>query len=302
MPTIPEGPLDPQQREQLHTALRSRLVRQVSIEVWTREPSALFTGERDMEAHGPATLALLRQLKTLHPALTLTPYDIDGNAAGAAERGVEHSPTVIMRCGGRTIRTVGLFFGPFFQAFLDELTYLSRGETPLAPETVELLHGIEEEVTIEAFLSAFDPISTRMIPLLGAFAVEGRRLRVTQIEASQFPVLASKRLVEKVPLLVINGQRFTGHYAEAQLAAQVLRVAEGSTEPVVRERVWATEYITEDQARAMAAEERARQAAPGATPGGAPAPGILDVPGVPGGQRPPEPPPPGSGLYIPGRR
>ncbi|MQC17837.1 MAG: hypothetical protein DWG80_02040 [Chloroflexi bacterium] len=284
MPAIPKGPLSPQQNQQVANLLRQRLLRQVAIEVWTREPQAIFTGERDDGRHAQAALELARQIKSLHPMLTLTPYDIDRSERVAAERGIEHSPTITLRCGGKGIRTVGLFFGPFSQAFLDALSIVSVGEAQLSPATKAALRGIDSEVTIEAFLTPFDPISVQMIPMLTAFAVEGKKVRVTLYEASQFPVLAGKRMISQVPLLTINGKRFVGLYGESDLCEQIVRVVEGNEEPVVRERVLATPYLSEDDAIRMGNERaQAAQQARAATPG-----------------RPPGAPP-SSGLYVPGR-
>lgn len=285
MPAIPEGPLGRQQAQQVAGLLQQRLLRQVALEVWTRKPQAIFTGERDDGRHGQAALDLVRQLKTLHPMLTLTPYDLDTHERTAAERGIEHSPTVTMRCGGRGLRTVGLFFGPFFQAFLDALGIVSTGQSQLSRETRARLATIEDEVTVEAFLSPFDPISVQMIPLLAAFAVEGKRVRVTLYEASQFPVLAGKRMLTQVPLITINGKRFVGAYRETELCEQIARVVEGNEEPVVRDRVYATPYVSEDDARRIS-EERAR-----AAQAGQPGPG----------SQPPSGGQPSSGLYVPGR-
>lgn len=293
MPAIPEGPLNRQQAAQVAGMLRQRLVRQVALEVWTRPPQAIYTGERDEERHGQAALELVRQLKSLHPMLTLTPYDLQRSERQAVERGIEHSPTVTMRCGGRGLRTVGLFFGPFFQAFLDALGFVSMGDTPLAPETKQRIRAIESEVTIEAFLTPFDPISVQLIPLIAAFAVEGRKFRVTLYEASQFPVLAGRRMVSQVPLITINGRRFVGNYNEEQLCEQIVRVLEGNDEPVVRDRVFASPYISEDDARRLGEEQatRAQQAPQQGQPGEPAQPASESNPASGGA----------SGLYVPGR-
>jgi len=283
MAVIPEGPLTPNQMQYLRTWLRTRLSGSVAIEVWSREESGLYTGDRDVNAQGWMSLALMRQMKSLHPSLTLTPYDLDSQVDAAAERGIEDTPTLIMRARGRSIRCVGVFFGAVFQPFLDQLGYLSTGRTPLAPATLERLAAIEDEVTIDAYVSAFDPVSLRMIPLLGALAVAGGRIRVTQVEGSQFPILMGKRFVTQMPTLSINGQRFLGHYNESQLVEQIERVLSGSTEPVVRDRVLTTPYVSDAEMRqrveAQAAAAQAQRASSG------PASGTT----------------PGSGLYIPGR-
>ncbi|MQC18403.1 MAG: hypothetical protein DWG80_04940 [Chloroflexi bacterium] len=283
MPALPEAPLSANQMQILRDWLRGHLAGAVAIEVWSREDAGIFTGEHDVNPQAAMALSLMRQIKASHPAISVTPYDIDRNTEGAAERGVTESPTVIMRARGRTIRLVGVFFGAVFQPFLDELGYLSTGQSPLAPTMLERLAEIDEEVAIEAYLSAFDPVSIRMIPLLGALAVANRHLRVTEVEASQFPILMGKRLVSQVPTLAINGHRFIGHYNESQLVEQIERVLAGSDEPVVRDQVLASPYVSNAEMRERLEAQIAAQttAAPPPRGGG-------------GGQT-------AGGLYVPGR-
>jgi len=286
MPALPETPLTANQMQVLRNWLKTHLGGAVSIEVWSREDGELFTGERDVNPQGWMALSLMRQIKASHAAISVTPYDIDRNAAGATERGITESPVVIMRARGHSIRLVGVFFGAVFQPFLDQLGYLSTGRTPLAPRNLDRLQAIEDEVTIEAYLSAFDPISLQMIPLLGAFAVAGKRIRVTEIESSQFPIHAGKRLISQVPTLFINGKRFVGHYNEAQLVEQIEQVLTGSDEPVERERVLANPYMSDEEVRRqMAARQQAAETS-----------GTLSA--APGGGTSQ----PGSGLYVPGQR
>ena len=87
MPAVPEGPMTATQMERLRTWLRSHLSGQVAVEVWSREESGLYTGERDVNPQGEMALAVMRQVKSAHPAITLTPYDLDAHADSAAERG-----------------------------------------------------------------------------------------------------------------------------------------------------------------------------------------------------------------------
>src|SRR5690606_3497787 len=121
------------------------------------------------------TLALMRQLKTLHSALTLTPYDLDKHAARAAEAGIHVSPTVVFRSGGRSLHLAGMFYGPLFPPVLDIMGFLSMGRSPLAAETQQVLHTLEGDVEVEAFLTPFDPFSVQMLPLLGAMAAETKQ-------------------------------------------------------------------------------------------------------------------------------
>ncbi len=284
MSAVPQGPLGKRELNEIARALTERMRRAVSIEVWTRPASAIVSTERDTGAHAEETLALMRQLKTLHPALTLTPYDLEQHASRAEQAGIEHSPTVVLRAGGRSVQMVGMFYGPLFPPLLDIIGFLSQGGSPVSPETRATLQDLPADVEVEAFLTPFDPFSARMLPLLGAFAVESKRLRMRLIEVAQFPVLAGQRLITEVPLLTLNGQRFTGYWNEEALVEQIRRVAEGSDEKVIRDRVLSAEYVSEDEARRIAIEEMQAEQAQRASDAGQ----------AQGGQT-------ASGLYVPGR-
>jgi hypothetical protein len=238
-------------------ALQERLRRGVSLEVWTRDEGGLVSSERDVNEHAADAVGLMRQLKTLHPALTFTAYDLDRHAARAEEAGITLSPTVVFRSGGRSVQMAGLFYGPLFPPTLDVMGFLSMQTTPLAPETRTAMQALTEAVEIEAFVTPFDPFSPHLIPLLAAFAVEGKQIRLRLVEASQFPVLAGQRLLTEVPLLVINGKRFPGYWDELALSQQIQNVAAGSDEKVIRERVLTAEYVSEAEARRLAEAEAA---------------------------------------------
>ncbi len=285
MTSIPGGPLGRPEMQDISRALAERLRRAVSIEVWTRTEPEIVSADRDAGEHAPETLALMRQLKTLHSALTLTPYDLDKHAARAAEAGISVSPTVVLRSGGRSVHLSGMFYGPLFPPVLDIIGFLSMGRSPLAAETQQVLHTLEGDVEVEAFLTPFDPFSVQMLPLLGAMAAETRQVRLRLVEIAQFPVLAGQRLVTEVPLLVINGKRFAGYWNETDLARQIALVAQGSDEKVIRDRVLVAEYVSEADARRFMAEQQAEAARAQAQQlGGAPPPGQT-----------------ASGLYVPGR-
>ena len=69
-----------------------------------------------------------RQLASLHPLISLTPYDLDKHADRAAEAGVERPPLTLIRGrNGREIRFVGLWSGLLFPAFVDALIFAGVG-------------------------------------------------------------------------------------------------------------------------------------------------------------------------------
>ena len=281
----PAGPMDKDDAVQVAQYLAPKLTGPVGFDVWTREESGLVRTDRDTCSHCGDALELARQLASLHPALTVTSYDLEKHASRAEEAGVTLPPTTIVRGGGRSIRLVGLFSGLLFPPLLDLVWFISQGETPL-PEEMRI--GLAElpEVEIEAMVAPYDPYSAHMARLLAAFAVEAKSMRLQLTEIAEFPMLAGQRSLTEIPIISINGRRFSGAWDDEPLLEQIRRVIDGNDEAVIRERVLATPFITEEQAIQRARDEQQR--------GQASASGIV-TPGDPGSGTG------GSGLIVPGR-
>lgn len=266
---------------QLAGILRERLLRPVGLDVWTRAESGLARTDRDTCEHCDELLQATRDLVSLHPALSITLYDLDEHADRAEQAGVTHAPTTIIRGGGRSIRFTGYWSGMLLSPFLDVLSFASTLTTPVDPETRAALDAIEQRVEIDLMVTPFDPYSAHMVQLLGAFAIESRQLRLHVFELSELPILAGQRSLSEVPAMVIAGRRFSGAWDEQPLVEQIGRVIAGNDEPVVRDRVLATPYVSMEEARRIMAEQ-------------APAAGA-ESPAAPSGESA------ASGLYVPGR-
>ena len=275
------GPLEKPDAVQVAAYLEERVGGSVGFDVWSREESGLVRTDRDSCVHCGDVVQLGRQLASLHPALNVTIYDLDRHASRAEEAGITAAPTMIVRGSGRSIRLVGLFSGMLFPALLDVIGFISHGRSPLTDETREALADLAE-VEIEAMLMPFDPYSAYMAQVLGSLAAESPSIKLQLTELSEFPILAGQRSVSEIPLMTINGRRFSGAWDEAPLMEQIQRVLGGNDEPVVRERVLVTPYLSEEQAIHLAQQQQAQQ----------PPAGDAQGPAAPGG---------GSGLIVPGR-
>ena len=269
-PVIPR-----EQRPAIANYLSQRLAGPVSVETWTQRESRLVRTDRDPCMFCEPVSSAARQLAALHPLISLTPYDIDKHADRAAEAGIERPPVTVLRGrNGREVRFTGLWSGLLFSAFMDAVVYVGAGVAPINPETREALQAIEEELRLELLVAPYDPYSAYTLRVAAAFAVEARRVRLEVIEISEFPRLAQTRMVTEVPVLLVNGRRFTGAWDENDLLEQLKRVAAGDSEPVIRERILVSPFMDVDQAQAFAAREAqgvARQ--PPTTPGGLIIPG-----------------------------
>ena len=275
------GPIEKPDAVQVAAYLEERVGGSVRFDVWSREESGLVRTDRDSCVHCGDVVQLGRQLGSLHPALSVTIYDLDRHASRAEEAGITAAPTMIVRGSGRSIRLVGLFSGMLFPALLDVIGFISHGQAPLTDETREALVDLAE-VEIEAMLMPFDPYSAYMAQVLGSLAAESPSIKLQLTELSEFPILAGQRSVSEIPLMTINGRRFSGAWDEAPLMEQIQRVLGGNDEPVVRERVLVTPYLSEEQAIHLAQQQQAQQ----------PPAGDAQGPAATGG---------GSGLIVPGR-
>ena len=289
------GPLEKPDAVQVAQYLNERVGGAVGFDVWTREESDLVRTDRDSCTHCGDVVQLGRQLASLHPALNVTIYDLEKHASRAEEAGITTPPTMIVRGSGRSIRLVGLFSGMLFPALLDLIGFISRGESPLDEESRAVLANLDDEVAIEAMVMPFDPYSAYMVRLLGSLAVASRSIKLQLTEISEFPMLAAQRSVSEIPLMTVNGRRFSGAWDEVPLIEQILRVLAGSDDPVVRDRVLVAPYMSEAQALQMAQQQMAQQqAAQQQAQGGGGRPMVPPGSGPlgPGG---------GSGLIVPGR-
>ena len=269
-PVIPR-----EQRPAIAKYLSERLAGPVAIETWTQRESTLVRTDRDPCMFCEPVSTAARQLAALHPLVSLTPYDIDKHADRATEAGIERPPVTVLRGrNGREIRFTGLWSGLLFTAFMDALVYVGAGVAPINPETREALQALDEELRLELLVAPYDPYSAYTLRVAAAFAVEARRVRLEAIEISEFPRLAQARMVSEIPVLLVNGRRFSGAWDENDLLEQLKRVAAGDSEPVIRERILVSPFMDVDQAQEFAAREAQGAAGqPPTTPGGLIIPG-----------------------------
>jgi len=247
-----------------------RLASPVGLDVWTRRHTGIDLPDQDPCEYCPEQLALMRQFARVSPLLTITSYDLQRHAKRAAEVGVDMAPTTIIRSAGRSLQFVGMADGLLLPAFMDVMSYFSLEATPLADESLQVLSAIEAPLDIELIVAPYDGYSAHMMRLTAALAVESRHVRLRIVDATAYPIFAAKHGVTSVPVLTIAGRRFDGVWIEPELLRQVKRIVAGNTEPVHRTQPASAPFVTEVEARRMAAEA-------------------------------PESNPPAPGLYIPGR-
>ena len=275
---VSESPIPREQRPAIANYLAEQLQGPVGIDLWTQEDSVLVRTDRDPCTFCDQVATAARQFASLHPLLSLTRYDLDRHADRAREAGIDRPPTTVVRGHGREFRVVGIWSGLLFPALVDSVLYAGAGGTPLEPETLaklaEVEDALDEDLDIELLVAPYDPYSALTLRVVAAFAIASRRLRVEVIEVSEFPRLAQARMLAEVPLLTVGGRRYTGAWNEGELAELLRRHIAGDTEPVLRERVLTSPFLTIEQAQQLATGGGSPpESTPTITPGGIVLPG-----------------------------
>ena len=160
----------------------------------------------------------------------LTLYDLDRHAARAQQLGVDLAPATFIRSGRSQVQYVGMASGTLLAAFMDAMSYVSVGRTPLDDASREVLAALERPVHVEILGAPYDAVSGHLMRLTAAMAAECRHVRPRIVDATEYPLFAARRQVTGVPVIVIEGQRFAGLWEEADLVEQIRRAAAGETE------------------------------------------------------------------------
>ena len=271
---VSESPIPREERPAIADFLAQRLIGPVGLDVWTQQDSELVRTDRDPCTFCGQVTTAARQFASLHPAISLTRYDLDRHADRAREAGIDRPPVTVIRGRGHELRLVGLWSGVLFPAFMEAVVYASSGAPPLQASTLETLaavdESLEEDLEVELLIAPYDPQSATTLRLAAAFAMVMRRVRVQAIELSEFPLLAEARMVAELPVVTIGGgRRFTGGWSEEDFAEQLRRSAAGETEAVVRDRVLTSPFLTIEQAQAIVTGEAPPpDAQPPVSPGG----------------------------------
>tara|TARA_B110000263_G_scaffold61971_1_gene53235 strand:- start:161 stop:1048 length:888 start_codon:yes stop_codon:yes gene_type:complete len=255
------NPLSREAEAQLASTLQQNIQRRLSLDVWSRPVSSIYRSDRDDARHGPEMTNLVRQITSLHPSISFTPYDIDTFAKRAEQDFVTVAPTIVARSAGHSIRLVGIPAGTLFPAFIDVIVSLTYLSLPLDDEIYQVIAKIESAVNsgspveVELFVTPYDDISSRLYGIFGVLAAATKSVRVTITEIAEFPILAKNRLIEQVPVVTLNGHRFIGVWALHEILHQILHIAKSEDEIVVREESFSGPYVSEDEALKLASEQ-----------------------------------------------
>lgn len=210
MSLIPE-----EHKEHIRNQLAQGLVNPVRVIMFTQRMECRFCAE---------TKQLVHELASMNDKIKAEVYDFVADSATAKEYGVDKVPAVVVM-GEKDygIRFYGLPYGYEFQALLEALMTVSRGNTDLSEQTKAKLREIKTPVHIKVLTTLTCPHCPTAASLAHKLAVESNMVRADAIDAGEFPQLAVKYMVMGVPKIVINEKvEFVGAVPENVFVEHVL--------------------------------------------------------------------------------
>jgi glutaredoxin-like protein len=184
------------QKKQLQVDLAERLLKPVTLDIFTQEYECDYCKENR---------GLAQELVSLTDKVRVEVFDFLKDKEKASQLGVDKVPaTVITGEKGSRVKFYGIPAGYEFNTLLKDIIQLSRGETELSPETRKALNGLKADVHIKVFVTPTCPYCPGAVSLAHQFAMENPHIKADMIEISEFPELAVKYNVMGVPKIVIN--------------------------------------------------------------------------------------------------
>ena len=216
------------EQEYIRELFQQELTGPVKIEFFTQRPAPVFVPGREECEYCPAVQQMLEELAHLSDKIDLRVHELTAAPQEAQRYGVGRVPaTVIRGVLNRPVLYYGIPAGYQFTALIEVIVGVSRGATDLPAATKRKLKRVKRDLPVQVFVTPADPASTDATRMLAKMALENGRLRLTVIEAAEFPKWAEELGVTAVPTAIIDGRlRLAGATAESALLEQILRAAE----------------------------------------------------------------------------
>ncbi len=147
----------------------------------------------------------------------------------AKDLAVGRIPGIVIRGkGNRPLRFLGLPTGAQFPGFIETLVEASRGGGNLSPQSTRELRKVKDDVDVKILVSPSCSHSPVLVRTAFNIRLQNGRVKVTAIEAGEFPDLIQQYIVRAVPTTVINESvAIKGAMDEATLIEVLQRTVEG---------------------------------------------------------------------------
>lgn len=223
--------IDEKSREMLLQKFQAELQDDVSLQV--------FVGKENKE-YGDFAVQLVEELNKLDNRIKPTIYrNGDGAEAGFD---ITRTPTILIGWDkGYRIKYTGAPVGNEAGGFIETIALVSRGDTGLGSSSLEKLAEVDQEATIQVFVTPTCPYCPQSVLLANQIAIAARgKVTAECVEASQNMDLAEQFNVSSVPQQVINDDLASisiGAQPEAKFVDQVLSYSASRYEEIMAEEL-----------------------------------------------------------------
>lgn len=176
-----------------------------------QEPvEVLFFGRETDCNYCDDTRQLVEEVVGLSDKLSLQVYDVDTDAAVAAQYKVDKAPGLVIvgRDGDQIldygVRFAGIPSGHEFSSLIHDFVLVSSRDSGLDEPTRKYLQGLSEPVLLQVFVTPTCPYCPRAVVLAHQMALESPMVEAEMIEAMEFPELSQRHGVGGVPQTTIN--------------------------------------------------------------------------------------------------
>jgi glutaredoxin-like protein len=150
----------------------------------------VFTQENECQ-HCKEAGDMAQEVAGLSEKLSVEVYDLQKDAAKAAEYGVDKVPAICV-AGDKNygIRYYGVPAGFEFTTLLTLVELVGRRDSGLKPETRAKLAGLISTVDIQVFVTLTCPVCPLAAGVAATLAIESDNISLSIIDAGEFPQLA----------------------------------------------------------------------------------------------------------------
>jgi glutaredoxin-like protein len=185
-----------------------------------------FTRETDCP-HCGEIRKLLQSLASITHKIEFDSYNFAINQEKDHEYGIFTVPALaIIGEKDYGIRYYGYPRGTEVNDFLDDIIYVSKGESTLKPQTAMKVALFTKPTQLKIFISPNCPYSLPVARLALKLAIASDGIHIDIIHADEFLELAEKYGVRGIPMTVVNEKKsFYGALDEEEYVNQILELA-----------------------------------------------------------------------------
>lgn len=189
-----------------------------------------FTRELDCQNCRMAGM-LLEELTALSDKLSLRTINSITESETAEGYGIDKVPAIVLLdSSGKDfgIRFFGIPSGYEFATLLEDILMVSSGDSGLDEPSLARLAELDHDIHLQVFVTPSCPYCPGAVRLAHQMAFASEKVTGDMVEATEFPQLSQKYMVQGVPKTIVNETTsFEGMQPVSRVLPKILEKVEG---------------------------------------------------------------------------